>query len=64
MDDMSAVLMRLRYASGRSLSVIVRLTGCESVSNGSLARRAGGVGQQRAVGQALVARLKRLSSLI
>ncbi|MGH2916126.1 MAG: hypothetical protein ACRDMX_14185 [Solirubrobacteraceae bacterium] len=61
-DDGSQILTRLVYPGDRDVLISVGLTGCETVTNGSVSRTAAGLGSPRAFGPQLVTQLERLAS--
>lgn len=60
-DDGSQILARLAYPGDRDLLISVGLTGCETVTNGSVHRTAAGMGSPTAFGPQLVTQLERLA---
>jgi hypothetical protein len=62
LDDGSEIVAQLSYRGDRRVSISVGLQGCNSVTNGTINRLAGGVGAPRPFGPQLVAQLNRLTS--
>lgn len=57
-DDLSRVIVELGYPDGRAVPVSVRLTGCRSVTNGTVKRDASGYGTPPRYGPQLIRRLR------
>jgi hypothetical protein len=63
MDDGSEIVLTMYYPTGRTVMISLGLTGCDLVSNGSVARYAGGFGEPPAFGPKLLDQLETLSPL-
>jgi hypothetical protein len=59
-DDGSQIVALLGYSGGRTVPVSIGLSGCETVTNGTVARTAFGFGSPPAFGPQLLRHLKRL----
>jgi hypothetical protein len=62
-DDGSRIVAHLAYPDGHAVTISVGLRGCESVTNGSVYRTAGGASSLPTVGPQLVAQLRRLTAV-
>lgn len=59
-DDESKIIALVGYRDSRAVPISIGLTGCETVTNGTVQRTASGFGSPRTFGPQLVGRLQRL----